>query len=206
MQVPFNDPDVTDSFADDELASTWARAGKGRPLWQPGDKTDDPLLNARLLYSACECLFSCDYAQPQPSLTRIPNSIPNPGPITCPLRLLFLSLSLTLALLPQRSPSRDICVTCETLGPSLLRCASLLPTFLERFPRATLPLMNLFLLPCPSRFSQEPDPSPYPIPSRTRGAVSHPLPHERGESCLMLPKLFLRTCRRGAQPSHSPRV
>ncbi|KAL3916528.1 MAG: hypothetical protein SGPRY_006781, partial [Prymnesium sp.] len=52
MQVPFNDPDVTDSFADDELASTWARAGKGRPLWQPGDKTDDPLLNARLLYSA----------------------------------------------------------------------------------------------------------------------------------------------------------
>jgi len=52
MSLDFNDPDVLDSFADDELAGNWARAGKGRQLWQPGEKTDDPRLDKRLLHSA----------------------------------------------------------------------------------------------------------------------------------------------------------
>jgi len=53
MQAPFNDPDFdAATFASDELANTWVRAGKGRQLWQPGDKTDDLRLDVRLLHSA----------------------------------------------------------------------------------------------------------------------------------------------------------
>jgi hypothetical protein len=51
MAVEFNDPDVTPDFVEKELEATWERAGKGRDLWRPGDKTDSPLTDARLLFT-----------------------------------------------------------------------------------------------------------------------------------------------------------
>jgi hypothetical protein len=51
MAGDFNGPDVTPNFAQKELAATWERAGKGRELWKPGDKTDSPLSDARLLFT-----------------------------------------------------------------------------------------------------------------------------------------------------------
>lgn len=47
----FVDRDMGSSFVADELAATWARAGKGKKLWQPGDKTHDPLLDVQLLFT-----------------------------------------------------------------------------------------------------------------------------------------------------------
>ena len=48
----FVDPDlVSGTFVVDELAATWARAGKGRQLWKPGDKTDSAALDYKLLYT-----------------------------------------------------------------------------------------------------------------------------------------------------------
>eukprot|EP00316_Scyphosphaera_apsteinii_P004869 CAMPEP_0119327632 /NCGR_PEP_ID=MMETSP1333-20130426/71281_1 /TAXON_ID=418940 /ORGANISM="Scyphosphaera apsteinii, Strain RCC1455" /LENGTH=279 /DNA_ID=CAMNT_0007336273 /DNA_START=90 /DNA_END=926 /DNA_ORIENTATION=- len=49
--LQFVDPDFTPRFASEELARTWERAGKGKRTWQPGDVTDDPRDDARLLYS-----------------------------------------------------------------------------------------------------------------------------------------------------------
>lgn len=51
MAAGFNDPDVTPDFVQKELEATWERAGKGRELWKPGDKTDSPLSDARLLFT-----------------------------------------------------------------------------------------------------------------------------------------------------------
>jgi len=46
------DPDlVSGTFVQDELSATWARAGKGRELWKPGDKTDSVALDYQLLWT-----------------------------------------------------------------------------------------------------------------------------------------------------------
>jgi hypothetical protein len=45
--VPIDSAD----FAADELAGTWARAGKSKARWKPGDATGDVALDMRLLYS-----------------------------------------------------------------------------------------------------------------------------------------------------------
>jgi len=51
-QIEFNDPDVLPTFASDELAATWERAGKGKKRWQPGDKTGDARMDYSLLYTS----------------------------------------------------------------------------------------------------------------------------------------------------------
>ena len=40
------------NFVGEELARTWARTGKGKKLWQPGDRTGDSALDTRLLFSS----------------------------------------------------------------------------------------------------------------------------------------------------------
>jgi len=48
-----DDLSATDpSFASDELSRVWARAGKGKKLWQPGDDTGDLMLDTRLLWTS----------------------------------------------------------------------------------------------------------------------------------------------------------
>jgi len=51
MRVEFNDVDFGPDWSQQELEATWGRAGKGRSLWKPGDKTDNPISDARLLYT-----------------------------------------------------------------------------------------------------------------------------------------------------------
>ena len=38
-------------WTEQQLASSWERAGKGRSLWRPGTKTDSPATDARLLFT-----------------------------------------------------------------------------------------------------------------------------------------------------------
>jgi len=40
------------NFASDELSRVWARAGKGKKLWKPGDDTGDTVLDTRLLWTS----------------------------------------------------------------------------------------------------------------------------------------------------------
>ena len=40
------------NFANEELARTWERTGKGKERWKPGSTTGDSVLDSRLLYSS----------------------------------------------------------------------------------------------------------------------------------------------------------
>lgn len=48
----FVDPDMRADFADNELAGTWERTGKGKARWKPGDSTGDAVVDYNLLWSS----------------------------------------------------------------------------------------------------------------------------------------------------------